>query len=105
MPATTPRPHHLTTSMDRARILAEIADEVRVCTKCRLAETRTQAVPGEGNPFARLTFLCEGPGAQEDQTGRPFVGAAGQLLNRLLAGIGMRREEVFIANVVKCRPP
>ncbi len=91
--------------MDRAQILAEIAAEVRVCPKCRLAATRTQAVPGEGNPHARLMFIGEGPGAQEDQTGRPFVGKAGQLLNRLLSGIGLRREDVFITNVVKCRPP
>jgi uracil-DNA glycosylase len=91
--------------MDRTLLLSEIASEVRACTKCGLCESRTQAVPGEGDPFARLMFIGEGPGQQEDQTGRPFVGAAGQLLNRLLVGIGMRREDVFIANVVKCRPP
>lgn len=91
--------------MNREGILAEIAAEVRVCPKCRLANTRTQAVPGEGNAHARLMFIGEGPGQREDQTGRPFVGKAGQLLNRLLAGIGLRREDVFITNVVKCRPP
>ena len=91
--------------MNREGILAEIAAEVRVCTKCALAATRTQAVPGEGNAQARLMFIGEGPGEQEDLTGRPFVGRAGQLLNRLLKDIGLRREDVFIANVVKCRPP
>lgn len=91
--------------MDRERILLEIAAEVRVCTQCRLCETRTQAVPGEGNPSARLMFIGEGPGENEDKTGRPFVGKAGQLLNRLLSDNGWRREEIFIGNVVKCRPP
>jgi uracil-DNA glycosylase len=91
--------------MNRLPLLNEIAAEVRVCTKCKLCETRTQAVPGEGDAFARLMFIGEGPGAQEDQTGRPFVGAAGQLLNRLLGDVGLRRDEVFIANVTKCRPP
>lgn len=91
--------------MDRERILLELADEVRVCTLCRLAQTRTLAVPGEGNPFAKLMFIGEGPGENEDKTGRPFVGKAGQLLTRLLRDIGLKREDVFIANVVKCRPP
>jgi DNA polymerase len=91
--------------ISRNQILDEIAAEVRVCVKCRLCETRTQAVPGEGDPLARLMFIGEGPGAQEDRTGRPFVGQAGQLLNTLLGSIGLRREDVFIANVVKCRPP
>lgn len=91
--------------MDSAALLAEIASEVRACRRCRLCEGRAHAVPGEGNPQARLMFIGEGPGAQEDQTGRPFVGAAGQLLDRLLSGVGLSRDEVFIANVVKCRPP
>ncbi|HEY0073565.1 MAG TPA: uracil-DNA glycosylase [Abditibacteriaceae bacterium] len=91
--------------MDRQRILLELAEEVRVCPLCRLAQTRTQAVPGEGDPFAKLMFIGEGPGENEDKTGRPFVGKAGQLLNRLLRDIGLKREDVFIANVVKCRPP
>ena len=91
--------------MDRERILLELAEEVKVCPLCRLAQTRTQAVPGEGDPFARLMFIGEGPGEQEDKTGRPFVGKAGQLLNRLLRDIGLKRQDVFIANVVKCRPP
>lgn len=91
--------------MNREGILAEIAAEVCVCVKCPLSATRTQAVPGEGSAQARVMFIGEGPGAQEDLTGRPFVGKAGQLLNRLLKDIGLQREEVFIANVVKCRPP
>lgn len=91
--------------MNRERILQEVAEEVRRCTLCRLCETRTYAVPGEGNPFARLMFIGEGPGQTEDETGRPFVGKAGQLLERILGDIGLRREDVFIANVVKCRPP
>jgi DNA polymerase len=91
--------------MDRERILLELAEEVRRCPLCRLAQTRTQAVPGEGNPFARLMFIGEGPGENEDRTGRPFVGKAGQLLNRLLRDIGLKREDVFISNAVKCRPP
>lgn len=85
--------------------LEEIHAEIRSCTQCALARTRTQAVPGEGNPQARVLFVGEGPGAEEDASGRPFVGAAGRLLNRLLPLAGLRREEVFIANLVKCRPP
>lgn len=91
--------------MDRERILLELATEVRVCPLCRLAQTRTLAVPGEGNAFAKLMFIGEGPGENEDKTGRPFVGKAGQLLTRLLRDIGLKREDVFITNAVKCRPP
>lgn len=85
--------------------LDSLAEMVRVCTRCKLCETRKNAVPGEGPVDARIMFIGEGPGANEDQTGRPFVGAAGQLLERLLASIGLTREDVYIANVVKCRPP
>ena len=85
--------------------LAEIAGEVRGCTRCPLHRGRTQAVPGEGNPLSDVLLVGEGPGAREDATGRPFVGPAGQLLNELLQSIGWAREDVFIANVVKCRPP
>jgi uracil-DNA glycosylase family 4 len=85
--------------------LAEIAAEVRACTRCPLHRGRTQAVPGEGNPLSDVLLVGEGPGAREDATGRPFVGPAGQLLNELLQSIGWAREDVFIANVVKCRPP
>jgi DNA polymerase len=75
------------------------------CIRCRLAETRTQVVFGVGDPAADLMFVGEAPGFNEDQQGEPFVGAAGQLLNRLLSGIGLSREDVYIANVIKCRPP
>lgn len=86
--------------------LAQIALEVAGCTRCPLAATRTCTVPGEGHPRARLMVIGEGPGADEDRSGRPFVGAAGQLLDRILAqGMGLPRADVFIANVVKCRPP
>jgi uracil-DNA glycosylase len=85
--------------------LKTIAAEVRACVKCRLSETRTVGVPGEGSPNAEIFFIGEGPGFHEDQQGRPFVGAAGQLLVEMLREIGLRREEVFITNVVRCRPP
>jgi DNA polymerase len=75
------------------------------CTRCGLAETRTQVVFGVGDPGARLLFVGEGPGEQEDRAGEPFVGRAGQLLTRLIEGIGLTRADVYIANVVKCRPP
>ncbi len=79
--------------------------EISACAKCRLCESRTHTVPGEGNPHADLLFIGEGPGRDEDRLGRPFVGAAGGLLEKMLAAIGTSREEVYIANVVKCRPP
>ena len=85
--------------------LEALANVVRTCTRCRLAETRTHAVPGEGNPEADFMCVGEGPGATEDETGRPFVGAAGQLLDQILGAIDLPRETVFIANIVKCRPP
>jgi uracil-DNA glycosylase family 4 len=85
--------------------LAQIAEDVRKCMKCRLHETRTNAVPGEGAPEADILLLGEGPGGTEDQQGRPFVGQAGKLLEELLATVGLAREEIFITNVVKCRPP
>jgi len=91
--------------MNVERIIAEIAGEVRQCTKCRLSETRTNAVPGEGSITARLMFVGEGPGQREDESGRPFVGQAGKLLNLLLEQAGIPREDVFITNIVKCRPP
>jgi DNA polymerase len=91
--------------MNVERIIAEIAAEVKVCTKCRLSETRTNAVPGEGSITARIMFVGEGPGQREDATGRPFVGQAGKLLNQLLEQAGIPREDVFITNIVKCRPP
>jgi DNA polymerase len=93
------------TSEERRAALDAIADEVRVCDRCRLAGGRANAVPGEGSPDTEVVFVGEGPGHNEDRQGRPFVGAAGSLLEELLAMIGWRREDVFITNVVKCRPP
>jgi len=85
--------------------LEAIGAEVRACRMCKLCQTRTVGVPGEGSPAAEIMFIGEGPGFNEDQQGRPFVGAAGQLLTEMLRGIGLRREDVFITNVVRCRPP
>ena len=93
------------TDVERRVALEAIAAEVRTCTNCRLHETRTRAVPGEGDPETEVVFVGEGPGFNEDRQGRPFVGRAGDLLVKLLASIGWRREDVFITNVVKCRPP
>jgi DNA polymerase len=87
------------------RSLADVAAEAATCTRCRLAETRTQVVFGVGDPDADLLFIGEAPGLHEDRQGEPFVGAAGQLLTRMLDGIGLRREDVYIANVLKSRPP
>jgi DNA polymerase len=88
-----------------AETLDQIGAEVRACRLCKLCQTRTVGVPGEGSPTAEVMFIGEGPGFHEDQQGRPFVGAAGQLLTEMLRVIGMRREDVFITNVVRCRPP
>ncbi len=85
--------------------LEQIASEVRVCPRCELSRTRTHAVPGEGDPAARVMLIGEGPGWHEDREGRPFVGNAGKFLNELLTIAGLSRESVFITNVVKCRPP
>jgi uracil-DNA glycosylase family 4 len=93
------------TEAERRAALEAIAAEVRACTSCRLHERRTRAVPGEGHPSTEVVFVGEGPGMNEDREGRPFVGRAGDLLVRLLGSIGWRREDVFITNVVKCRPP
>ena len=93
------------TPAERAAALEAIAEEVRACTACRLHRGRTHAVPGEGHPDTEVVFVGEGPGQNEDQQGRPFVGAAGGLLEELLDLVGWRRDEVFITNVVKCRPP
>jgi DNA polymerase len=84
---------------------ADLEREARTCTKCPLAATRTQVVFGVGDPHADLLFVGEGPGEQEDLTGEPFVGRAGRLLTSLIEGIGLTRDDVYIANVVKCRPP
>jgi uracil-DNA glycosylase len=86
-------------------MLDALREEASICTRCRLAETRTQVVFGVGNPAADLMFVGEAPGFHEDQQGVPFVGQAGKLLDTLLAGIGLARDDVYIANVIKCRPP
>lgn len=85
--------------------LNEIADKVRSCHRCRLAKGRTNPVPGTGNPNTDLMLVGEGPGRQEDLQGEPFVGQAGSKLNEILASVSLEREDLFITNVVKCRPP
>jgi DNA polymerase len=89
----------------RVLTLKEIRAELGDCKRCKLSRGRKNIVFGDGSPRARLMFIGEGPGEEEDLQGLPFVGAAGQLLNNLLSKLGLRREEVYIANVVKCRPP
>jgi DNA polymerase len=92
-------------SEDRAAALQLIRDEIGDCTRCALHKGRNKIVFGDGSPSARLMFVGEGPGADEDAQGLPFVGKAGQLLNNMITAMGLKREEVYIANVVKCRPP
>ena len=82
----------------------ELVHVIKTCTKCGLCKGRKNAVPGDGTYFAKIMFIGEGPGAEEDNQGKPFVGAAGKLLTQLIESIGLKREDVFIANVVKCRP-
>ena len=90
---------------ERQEALDDVAAQVRACTRCRLHETRTNAVPGEGSPDTEVVFVGEGPGFHEDRLGRPFVGRAGDLLTKYLGTLRWGRDEVFITNVVKCRPP
>lgn len=90
---------------DRPASLRLIQEEIGDCTRCALHSGRNKIVFGDGSPDARLMFIGEGPGADEDAQGLPFVGKAGQLLNNMIAAMGLRREDVYIANVVKCRPP
>ncbi len=90
---------------DRAAELVAYRESTLACTRCRLAQTRTQVVFGSGSPNAELMFVGEAPGFHEDKQGFPFVGQAGKLLDKLLAGIGLTRSDVYIANVLKCRPP
>jgi len=85
--------------------LEKLAKQIKVCTRCELHRSRTEAVPGEGPTQPEIMFIGEGPGASEDKQGRPFVGASGKFLERLLEQAGLTRTEVFITNVVKCRPP
>ena len=95
----------MTEATTRAAALREHADLTAGCTRCVLADTRTQVVFGSGHPDADLMFVGEAPGFHEDKQGVPFVGAAGKLLDQLLAGIGLTRPDVYVANVLKCRPP
>ncbi len=102
LPSLAARPAQ--TDAERAA-LAEVDRQVRACTLCVLHKFRTNAVPGEGDPSAELMFIGEGPGRDEDAQGRPFVGRAGQLLRKIIAAMTFREDEVYIANMVKCRPP
>jgi DNA polymerase len=95
----------MSASAEPSESLETIAAEVRGCTLCKLHGSRKNAVPGEGPAGAELMLIGEGPGFHENEQGRPFVGAAGKFLEELLGGIGFQREQVFITNVVKCRPP
>jgi DNA polymerase len=92
-------------AVERAAALRQYAEETAGCTRCALAQGRTQVVFGSGSPDAEVMFVGEAPGFHEDQQGVPFVGQAGKLLDRLLEGIGLTRADVFVANVLKCRPP
>jgi uracil-DNA glycosylase family 4 len=92
-------------SPENIKELEEIAEQTRRCRKCELGSLRTNAVPGEGNPSARIMFVGEAPGADEDAQARPFVGRAGQLLDKIIAACGLKRNEVWIGNILKCRPP
>jgi len=91
--------------MDKPFVLSLVQSTVAECRKCQLCETRTQTVFGEGNPDAEVMFLGEGPGREEDEQGRPFVGRAGKLLDVWIESLGLLRSDVYIANIVKCRPP
>jgi DNA polymerase len=102
----TPLPTEVVPAEMRAAALEAVCTEIGDCTRCPLAYAgRKKIVFGDGDPNARLMFVGEGPGADEDETGVPFVGKAGQLLNNMIAAMGLKREEVYIANIVKCRPP
>jgi len=93
------------TAADKTAELEKIAQEVNGCRKCELGSLRTNTVPGEGSPNARIMFIGEAPGADEDAQGRPFVGRAGQLLDKIIGACGLKRSDVFICNILKCRPP
>jgi len=88
-----------------AEDLGQLHEIILGCTRCRLAKTRKNVVPGEGSPKASIMLVGEAPGGREDSEGRPFVGSAGKLLNELIGSVGLRRQDVFITSVVKCRPP
>lgn len=96
---------HLSSPVSKSQQLDDFRDEIKNCQKCSLAKTRTNFVFGVGNPDAKIMFIGEAPGGEEDKLGIPFVGRAGKLLDRILEAVGMRRGDVYIANVLKCRPP
>lgn len=98
-------PRAPTATQEKEKIIAPVRERALVCKKCKLCGGRTHVVFGEGSMDAQLVFVGEGPGRDEDRQGRPFVGAAGQLLTKIIEAMKMRREEVYICNVVKCRPP
>ena len=102
---TSQSPEPLPIVQDKPAALKAIRADIGDCTRCRLHKGRTNLVFGVGNPDAELMFVGEGPGADEDAQGEPFVGRAGQLLNNMISAMGLKREDVYIANVVKCRPP
>lgn len=93
------------TKAEKAERLEALAAQIRVCTKCPLHQSRTLAVPGEGKASAKVMLIGEGPGREEDQTGHPFVGASGRFLDQVLEGTDINRADLFITNIVKCRPP
>ena len=104
-PVAASEAHTQDDSAERRRRLAVLADEVSRCTKCRLHESRTNTAFARGNPDGDIVFIGEGPGFDEDQQGIPFVGKAGQLLDKMIAAMGYDRDDVYVANIVKCRPP
>ncbi len=103
-PQTDPVQEAPVTPQEKQAALDKIAEEIKACRRCPLGQTRIHAVPGEGNPAAELMFIGEGPGFDEDHSGRPFVGRAGQLLDKMIAAMGLKREQVFIGNIAKCHP-
>lgn len=101
----TPESGALSNEDERVQTILRLEKDVRSCTRCRLCDGRIRAVPGEGSYSPQIVFVGEGPGAAEDRLGRPFVGRSGRFLDGMIESIGLRREDVFITNVVKCRPP
>lgn len=101
----TPKSSALSNEDERIQTILRLEKDVRSCTLCRLCDCRIHAVPGEGTYSPQIVFVGEGPGAEEDRLGRPFVGRSGRFLDGMIESIGLRREDVFITNVVKCRPP
>ncbi len=101
----TPSLQNSSTTQNPMDLLTTLSKQVQACSRCSLCQTRTQTVFGEGNPNAKLMLIGEAPGFHEDQQGLPFVGEAGQLLNKILSAIQLTREQVYIANILKCRPP